>query len=124
MQKSLEIASFPLLSKNTELQKLIGELGEKARAIHQSVTLLQDSCTHTMRKVYEYPNKIFDSDKGAVIAKECTECGFIIEKPKGSAENICESCWGQMEYKGREPGQGGGTHYYECTQCHRTHTST
>ena len=122
---SPKISSFPLIAKNTEVQKLIEEIRAKNMILLQLIIGIQGSCAHTDSKnTYQYPNKIWEDEKGAILAKECVSCGFTQQKPKGSPEVVCDRCWGAMKHVDTVPGKGERTFHYECKVCTHQYSHT
>ena len=122
--------SAPLLEKDVELQLLLNELGEhqvalslKQGEVDERIRLIQQSCTHPS---FTEERSSKDSWDGInmLVSKICNECGLKQIRPNGSSYQVCENCWGPMKYEGREPGQGGGIHHYECEKCHHHHSHT
>ncbi len=97
-------------ANNQNIKKAVNALFTMSMLVHELVLEEQSKCEHT-------PEKNLDKDSN-LISKNCTECGYIEEKPKGMANKICTKCWGEMKFEGNTPGQGGdGASVYECKDC-------
>ncbi len=119
-----QISRFPFLSQDKSVKELLEIIQAKEIDLGHRVTVLQLACHHTFKKIYEFPDKVFENEKGITLSKECTQCGITVQKPKGPPWEICEKCWGEMEFKFTRPGQGERTRHYECTQCRHDHSHT
>ncbi len=119
-----QISRFPFLSQDKSVKELLEIIQAKEIDLEHRVTVLQLACRHTLKNIYEFPEKVFESERGAVLSKECTQCGITVEKPKGPPWKICERCWGEMEFKFTEPEQSEGAQHYECSQCRHHHSRT
>lgn len=125
-----EISQFPALKNNQQLSavqekitKLKVDLEMERLEFKKFRKEIQEKCSHSNCKNNLEENKTPFGTQ-VLTSKTCNECGFTWYKPHGTKEEICESCWGEMEDLGREPGQGGGTFHYECKKCHHHVTST
>lgn len=120
----------PLLEGDAELQLLLGELNQKKESlsftqkeVDKRTQQIQESCPHP-NFTEERSKKDSWDGINMLVSKTCTECGSKQMRPEGSSYKVCENCWGEMEYLGREAGQGGGVQHYECKKCHHHHTHT
>lgn len=120
----------PKLQNNEEYQELFKDicsdrilLAAKESSLCTLAEKIQATCGHP-KFIEERSKKDSWDGINMLVSKTCTECGLKKVRPQGSSYVICENCWGPMEYKGREPGQGGGTQHYECRSCGHHHTHT
>lgn len=125
-----KVNEYPLLADNTAVQALLNKImTEKSilwnleKDLGIEIGKIQQNCPHEKFSLEKGKHQ-WMSGNNNLLSKTCTQCGFKPDKPKGSSEKVCDKCWGEMEYQEREPGQGGGTHHYECKNCHHYHTST
>lgn len=133
------IANYPILFNDSEIKQLrisIKEIEESLKDENEKfqkrvLVLQQLSCDHKFQKIMEFDENyrwgIHSGRSGDDVmkGKECSECGFFIPRPTGSFSKICHKCGGEMEYKGKTPGQGGdGEHIDKCKDCGHTTSHT
>lgn len=112
------IEDYPLLRNNSEIQSDRKRIEKLCQKIQNQVDTIQSNCIHKFKKNYEYPGRFLGDEKGAVLSKDCTECGLHLDKPKVKSGDICERCWStEMEYLGQIPGQGEHPSVYKCKDC-------
>jgi hypothetical protein len=112
----------PLLKQDGEVLDLAKQINELEELYNQKVIVIKTACPHPkLIKIYEHPHAVFDSDKGALLKTECSDCGLVRKKPDGMPWQICEKCWGKMADDGRgRDDNGDRAHYYKCTKCGHT----
>lgn len=79
---------------------------------HKERKNLNEHINKSKLKIREHKNKVNELEKtlrkSKPIIEECDNC------------MNCNNCdIHSMRYEGREPGQGGGTHWYKCVICNQ-----
>lgn len=128
----LEAFQFPLLLKDPDVKKLYEgimksmlEINNAKFQLDKRIEEIRGKCTHvkTTEKREDTRGRNWLAFK-PLTSKICTDCGLTILRPKGKPSEICENCWGPMEYLGQQPGQGEHISHYECKMCGHHHTET
>lgn len=100
----IDSAKFPLLKENSLLSHYINLTKENEEAALSVVKNIQKDCPHPSTTETRDDKPLRSWEKGALITKQCTECGLVFNKPKASVYKVCIICWGQwrtLDTKGR-----------------------
>lgn len=98
----IDSAKFRLLSENSLLSNYIKLAKENEEAALSVVKNIQKDCPHPSTTETRDDKPLRSWEKGALITKQCTECGLVFNKPKASVYKVCIICWGPMEDLGHE----------------------
>lgn len=90
------------------------KLMEKEKALGAVMTEIQQKCPHENGWQHAYAEMRgwpFNEEK-KLIRKTCSDCGYEMHKPQGTAFEVCTLCWGEMENK---------TDSLQCKVCSNTY---
>ncbi len=122
----IKVEELPSLLKRDEgLIALANEINAFEKIYNQKVIEIKAACPHSeLTETWEHPEKMWGSEKGALLKTECTQCGLVRRKPDRMPWDTCEKCWGKMESDGTGFVGEDRAHFYKCTKCSNTYYHT
>ncbi len=117
-----EFSKYSLFKNHLGFQTNLKQLYQIQKLLELTVKDIQKNCSHKFCNIRSLPEK--GESIGILLEKECSECGFRLEKPHAHSWQKCKYCWGNMEDMGQRLFGEDRRHYFKCTECGQEHWHT